>query len=98
MLILWITINLANLWYPLIIYLIRIELDLRSNVVSIFAYKITTINPMVMAKFFHIIYKTILLSLFISEYCDRGLLRTISTYFGIVEINSYNMFHLHYLL
>lgn len=96
--ILWITINLADPWYPLIIRLARVKLDLGSDVASVFAYKITTMNLMIMAKFFDITYKAVLLSLFISEYCDGDLLGSISIYFEIVKINSRSILYLHCLV
>lgn len=76
----------------------RIELDLGLDVTSIFACKTATMNLIAVAKFFHIICKMVLLSLFVSECHDGGLLRLVSTYFGMVETNSRNMFYLYYLV
>lgn len=95
--ILWIIINPIDLWYLLIIYLIIVKLDLELDVAFIFAYKITTINSMAMARFFHIIYKAVLLSLFTSEYYNRGLLRLISIYFITIKINGCGMVYLYCL-
>lgn len=77
--------------------LVGVKLDLESKVASVFAYKIATMNLVPIAKFFDITYKTVLLSLFVSEYCDSGLLEPISTYFGTVETNSCGILHLYYL-
>lgn len=55
-------------------------------------------NLVAVVKFFYIIYKMILLSLFISEHYDKGLFRLVSTYFEIVKINNYNIFYLYYLI
>ena len=74
----WITIHLADLWCLPIIYLAKIELDLKLIVLSIFGYKIADINPIDVANFFYIIYKTVLLFLFASKYFDRDLFRLIS--------------------
>ena len=51
-----------------------------------------------MAKFIDIIYKAVLLFLFANEHRDGGLLKPISTYFGIVEINGRGILHLHCLV
>lgn len=96
--ILWITISLADLRNLLVIRLAEVELDLRLNIASVFTYKTGTINPVAVAKFFHIIYKEVLLSLFASGSCDGGLLRSVSIYFGIVEINGCGIVHLHCLV
>lgn len=53
--ILWIIISLADLQNPLVISLAGVELDLGSDVASVFACKISTMNPVAIAKFFHII-------------------------------------------
>ena len=73
-------------------------MDLGSDVVFTFARKTSTMNLVVIAKFFHIICKKILLSLFASKYCDGSLLKPISTYFDMIKINGCNMFYLHYLV
>lgn len=91
-------INSVDLYYLIIICLAEIESNLRLQVVSIFVYKTATINLIAMVKFFYIIYKAVLLSLFINKYYDGGLLELVSTYFGIVKINSCNMFYLHCLV
>lgn len=95
---LWIIINPADLWNLLVIRLAGVKLELGSDIVSVFTCKTATINPVAIAKFFHIIYKVVLLSLFTSEYCDGDLLGLISTYFGKVEINGYNMLYLYCLV
>lgn len=90
----WITINPADLWCPLITYWTRIELDLGSNVVSVFVRKTATMNPVAMAKFFNFTYKTVLLSLFVSEYHDGGLWGPVPTYLGTIKINDRDIFYL----
>lgn len=55
-------------------------------------------NPVAMSKFFDIIYKSVLLSLFVSQYHDSGLLGPVLIYFGIVETNSCDMLYLHCLV
>lgn len=65
---------------------------------SIFACKTAIINLVAMAKFFYVICKAVLLSLFVSEYCDRGLFGLISTYFEIIKTNSCNMLYLYCLI
>lgn len=95
---LWITINLADLQNLLVICLAKVKLDLKLDVVSVFACKIATINPVAIAKFFYIICKGALLSLFASRYCDKGLLEPVSIYFSKIEINGYSMLYLHCLV
>ena len=95
---LWITINPADLQCPLVMRLAGVELDLGSDVASVFARKTATMNPVAVAKFFHIICKAVLLSLFASEHLDGGLLRPVSTFFGTVETNGCDMLHLHCLV
>ena len=70
-----------------------VELDLRSDVASIFSCKTATMNPMAMAKFFYIIYEGVLLLLFINGCHNGGLLGPISTYFGIIETNAHSILH-----
>ena len=86
-----------NLYCPLVICLARVELDLGSDIVSLFTCKTASMNPETMIKFLDIPYGTVLLSLFISKYCNSGLLGLISTYFGTVETNSYGKLHLYCL-
>lgn len=51
-----------------------------------------------MARFFYIIYKTILFLLFTNKSCNKKLLKLILTYFKIVKTNNYGIFHLHCLV
>lgn len=62
-------------------HLVGVELDLGSDIASNFAHKIGTINLVAVAKFFHIIYKRVLLSLFASGYYNGDLLRLVLIYF-----------------
>lgn len=73
----------------------EVELDLKFDVSSVFVCKTATMNPVAMAKFFHIICKEILLCLFINGGCDRDLLRPVSMYFGIGKTNGRSMLYLH---
>lgn len=96
--ILWITISPADLQNLLIIHLAKVELDLGADIAFVFACKTATINLMAVAKFFHIIYKGALLSLFASESCDGGLLKPVLTYFDTIKTNDYGMLYLHCLV
>ena len=96
--ILWITINPTDLQYLFVICLARVELDLESDVAPVFARKTAIINPVTMAKFFDIICKAVLLSLFANEHHDGGLLGPVSTYFKIVKTNDCGMLYLHCLV
>ncbi len=55
-------------------------------------------NPVAVAKFFHIICKAIFMSLFGAGQTKGGLLGPISNYFGIVETNGRGILHLHCLV
>lgn len=70
-------------------------MDLKFDVSSIFVHKTATMNPVTMAKFFHIICKEVLLYLFINGDCDGDLLRPVLMYFGIGKTNSRSMLYLH---
>ncbi len=94
----WITINLIDLRCPFVIRFTGIELELSSKIQSTFWRKTATINPVVVAKFFYIIYDAIFMSLFGVSQTKGGLLGSISTYFGTVEMNIYGILHLHYLV
>lgn len=95
---LWIIMSPADLHNLLVICLAGVELDLRPDVAFVFAYKTATMNPMAIAKFFHMIFKGVLLSLFANGCCDGGLLRPVSTYFGKVKTNGGGMFYFYYLV
>ena len=92
---LWITISLTDLPNPLIIRLAGVKLDLGSDIISVFARKTTTMNPVAVAKFFHIICKKVLPSLFASGGCDGGLLGPVSIYLSTVKTNGQGMLYLH---
>ncbi len=94
----WITINLVDLQCPLVIRFAGVELELLCKIQSVFRRKTATINPVGVTKFFHIICEAIFMSLFGAGQTKRRLLRSISNYFGIIEINSYGMLHLYYLV
>ena len=95
MLVFWIIINPADLQYPFVIRFAGIELELSSKIQSDFWRKTAIINSFAVAKFFYIICNAIFLSLFGVGQKIRGLLGPISNYFGIVEINTCEILHLH---
>ena len=94
----WITINQVDLRYPLVIRFADVELELSSEIQSAFWRKTATMNPVAVAKFFHIIYDTIFISLFGVGQKKRGFLRPILNYFGTVETNGCGILYLHYLV
>lgn len=55
-------------------------------------------NPVTIAKFFHIIYDAIFMFLFSVGQIARGFFGPISNYFANVETNNHGMLHLHYLM
>lgn len=91
-------INSINLWCLLIIRLAKVKLDLRSNIMSVFAYKTAAINQVAVTKFFDITCKTVLLSLFASEHYNGNLLGLVSIYFEIVKTNCHSIFYLYCLV
>ena len=93
-----ITIHLADLQFPLVIRFIGVELELSGKIQTIFWHKTATINPVVIAKFFYIIYNAILMSLFGEDQIERGLLKAILSYFSTIETISCGMLHLHSLV
>ena len=97
-LVLWITINLADLQYPLVIHLINVTHKLSNEIQSAFYHKTATINSIIIAKFFHIIYNAIFMLLFVVSQTKGGLLGPILNYFAIVKINSCGILYLHYLV
>lgn len=98
MLILWIIINQADHYCPIIICLVGVELHLKANIVFVFICIIAIMNLMVVVKFFDITYKTILLFLFGSELYDGGLLRPVLMNFGTIKTNDCNILYLHYFV
>ncbi len=93
-----IIINLADLQCQLVIRLAGVELKLSSKIQSTFWYKTATMNPVAIAKFFHIIYEAIFISFVDASQIDVRLLGSISNYFGTVEMNGHRMLHLHCLM
>ncbi len=98
MLVFWITFNPADLRYPLVIYLAGIELELPSKIQSVFWLKITIMNPVVIIKYFHIIYDIIFMSLLGVDQTTKGLFGSISNYFATVKTNGRKILHLYYLV
>lgn len=94
----WIIFNLANLQCLLVICFTDVEFEFSSKIKFVFWYKIVTINPVAVAKFFHIICNTIFISLFDVGQTARGLFRIISNYFAINETNGFGMHYLYSLL
>ncbi len=94
----WITINPADLQCLHVIHVTSVELELSSEIQSAFRHKTATMNLVTVAKFFHIIYDAIFMSLFCAGQTEGRLLELISNYFGIVKTNSRRMLHLHCLV
>lgn len=96
--VLWISINLANLRYSLVICFASIEHELSSNIQSAFYCKTTTMNLVAVAKFFYIICNVILISLFVTEQIKKGLLGSILNFFATIRTNGHRMLHFHCLI
>lgn len=56
------------------------------------------INPIIIAKFFHIIHKALFIFLSATSEVKKRLLKLILNYFIIVEINRHKMLYLHCLI
>lgn len=97
MLVFWITINLADLQFFLVIPLAGVNLDLRNNTQSAFAHKTGIINLVVVATFSHIICDAEFMSLLASGKLEAELLGPISNYFATVKTNGRGILHLHCL-
>ncbi len=96
---LWITINLSNLRYPLILKLAGVSF---SSAINQIAFKkiqdhLAIMNPITVAQFFHITCITIIDHLIVSGRQD-SLLGLIFYHYGIVETNSHGMLHLYCML
>lgn len=95
---LWVIINLSDLQCLLVIRLAGIQLDPGKDIMSAFTRKTATMNPVAMAKFFHVICNAVFKSLLAARHQERGLFGPITTYFATVETNGRGMLHLHCLL
>lgn len=98
MLVLWITINPADLQYPLVIRLTGVILDLGNNTQSAFARRTAKMNSIAGVKFFHIIYDMVFISLLAASQFEGGLLGLISNDFVTVETNGRGILYLYYLV
>lgn len=94
----WITINPVDLRYLLVIHLAGVELELSSKIQSVFQRKTAIMNPVALAKFFHIIYNAKFMSLFSVDQIEGGFFGLISNCLGIVEANGSGMLHLYCLV
>lgn len=93
----WITINLADFQCLLVIRLAKVELYLDKKIKSTFAQISAIMNSIAITKFFYIICKALFVSLLTANKIKRGLLRSVSNYFAMIETNRHKMFHLYYL-
>ncbi len=96
---LWITINLSDLRYPLVLELAGVLLSGATNQTAFKKMQdhVPTMNPIAVAQFFHITCIAIMDHLIASGRQD-GLLGPISHHYDVVEINSRGMLHLHCML
>ncbi len=98
--VLWITINLSDLQSPLVLILVSMPYKFNSaNIITeTFARMTATINSIAVARFFESTCHDIFEQLLATGFKDEGFFGPISIYFGIVEINSRGMLHLHCLV
>ena len=94
----WITINPADLQFLLIICFVGVKLELPIEIQFGFYCKTATMNPVAVAKFFHIICNLIFMSLFAASQIKKGLLGLILNYFATIKINGCRMFYFHYFV
>lgn len=98
--VLWITINFFNLWNSLILIFAGIlyKLNSTNTFLKAFARITATINSVAVARFFELTCYGIFEYLLAAGSKDGGLFGSISTYFGIVETNSWRLLYLNCLI
>ena len=96
---LWITINLSDLRYPLVLEFAGIPFFCVTNQTAFKKMQdhMALMNPITIAQFFHITCVDIMDHLVASNR-QNGLLEPISHHYGIVKINGRSMLHLHCML
>lgn len=57
-----------------------------------FKHKTATINSIIVAQFFYIIYNTIFLALVATKYQEKHFFKLVITHFGVVKTSSHNIF------
>lgn len=93
-------INLSDLQNTLILIFANIQYNYNdvNNSAKACAKIIAIINFVALAHFFKAIYFSILKYLLTASSKNEGLLDVVSTYFGIIEINSHEILYLHCLV
>lgn len=71
------------------------ELNLDREIKYTFVKIWARINPITIKRSFYIIYKTLFISLLAANKVEKRLLRPISNYFVIIEINWHRILHLY---
>jgi hypothetical protein len=96
----WLTINPADLRCPLILCLagIKLLLDDFSQEAHQIWLLTTTMNPIAIAQFFHVIYTNIFNTLFCINTGQDSILGNILNHFGVMETNRRGMLYLHCLI
>lgn len=97
--ILWITLNLLDLWSFLILIFANVWFEDNRPTTSIeeFGQATAMINPVAIAQFFEAIYTDIFKCLLATRSIKSGLLKPVLIYFGAIKINSWGMLYLHCL-
>lgn len=98
--ILWITLNLSNLQSFLVLIFadVRFENNRPTNSTEEFRQAKSIMNPIAVVQFFKAIYTGIFKCFLATRSIERGLLGTVSIYFGMLETNGQGMLYLHCLV
>ena len=98
---LWITLNLSDLWSLLVLSYagVQLDFDFTDTTAKRLQESIAVMNSVAVAQFFNNTCQRILNHLLQNDgFSNAGLFGSISTYFGIVEINGREILHFHCLI
>ncbi len=94
----WAIFYLSDLQCPIVLWLVGVDIGCFESTTSVFCYVASTINPVIVAIFFHKTYRKIFDHLLRARSSDDGLFGLVSTYFGIVVTNKRGILHLYCLV
>lgn len=95
---LWVIINSVDLQYPFMIYLAEVKLDLEDDMQFAIARKMAIMNPVIIAKLFHIICDKLFMSIFAADQLEKGFLGPMSNDFATIKINGCDILQLYCLI
>ncbi len=94
----WAIFNPSDLRSPIILLLAGVAIGCSESTTLAFRHTTATMNPVVVATFFHETCRGIFNHLLRVGSSEGGLFGPNSVYFGTVETNGRGMLHLHYLI